>query len=130
MAKLWDDLFESYRRYKWMNVDSPMYEPLENGVMSKEDIKKLKAKEYNEKNKEKQKIKRLEKLVEGLRAENKQLKANNERLSNNQQVTWLLVPDDMEALVNSEKELRAELEQKEKDLAEFKEAVKVIMKFL
>lgn len=130
MAKLWDDLFESYRRYKWMNVDSPMYEPLENGVMSKEDIKKLKAKEYNEKNKEKQKIKRLEKLVEGLRAENKQLKANNERLSNNQQVTWLLVPDDMEALVNSEKELKAELEQKEKDLAEFKEAVKVIMKFL
>lgn len=107
-----------------------MYEPLENGVMSKEDIKKLKAKEYNEKNKEKQKIKRLEKLVEGLRAENKQLKANNERLSNNQQVTWLLVPDDMEALVNSEKELRAELKQKEKDLAEFKEAVKVIMKFL
>ena len=130
MAKVWDDLFASYRRYKWMDVDSPMYEPLENGVMSKEDIKKLKAKEYNEKNKEKLKIKRLEKLVESLRAENKALKEGNEYLAANQQVTWLLVPDDFEALVNSEKELRAELEQKEKDFEEFKQATKVIMKFL
>ena len=59
-----------------MDVDSPQYEPLENDVMSKEDIKKLKTKEYNEKNKDKQKIKRLQKIVDNLRAENKTLKEN------------------------------------------------------
>ena len=59
-----------------MDVDSPQYEPLENGVMSKDDIKKLKTKEYNEKNKDKQKIKRLQKIVDNLRAENKTLKEN------------------------------------------------------
>lgn len=59
-----------------MNVDSPQYEPLENEVVSKEDLKKLKAKEYNEKNKDKQKIKRLQKIVDNLRAENKTLKEN------------------------------------------------------
>ena len=59
-----------------MDVDSPQYEPLENEVVSKEDLKKLKAKEYNEKNKDKQKIKRLQKIVDNLRAENKTLKEN------------------------------------------------------
>ena len=59
-----------------MNVDSPQYEPLENDVVSKEDLKKLKAKEYNEKNKDKNKIKRLQKIVDNLRAENKTLKEN------------------------------------------------------
>ena len=59
-----------------MDVDSPQYEPLENDVMSKEDIKKLKTKEYNEKNKDKNKIKRLQKIVDNLRAENKTLKEN------------------------------------------------------
>jgi hypothetical protein len=59
-----------------MNVDSPQYEPLENEVVSKEDLKKLRAKEYNEKNKDKQKIKRLQKIVDNLRAENKTLKEN------------------------------------------------------
>lgn len=122
MTKLWDDLFTSYRRYKWMDVDSPQYEPLENEVVSKEDLKKLKAKEYNEKNKDKQKIKRLEKLVAELRAENKTLKENHN--------PYVLVPDDFEALVKSEKELKAELEQREKDFDEFKAAVKVIMKYL
>lgn len=59
-----------------MDVDSPQYEPLENDVMSKEEIKKLKTKEYNEKNKDKNKIKRLQKIVDNLRAENKTLKEN------------------------------------------------------
>ena len=59
-----------------MDVDSPQYEPLENEVMSKEEIKKLKTKEYNEKNKDKNKIKRLQKIVDNLRAENKTLKEN------------------------------------------------------
>ena len=40
----------------------------------REDIKKLKTKEYNEKNKDKNKIKRLEKIVAELRKENKKLK--------------------------------------------------------
>ena len=61
-----------------MNVDSPQYEPLENEVVSKSDIVRLRAREYAEKNKEKIKIKRLEKIVAELRQENKALKNNKQ----------------------------------------------------
>ena len=88
-----------------MNVDNPQYEPLESGVMSKDEIRKLKAREYAEKNKDKLKIKRLEKLIAELREENKTLKENNN--------PYVLVPDDFEALVKSEKELKEKVEQLE-----------------
>ena len=128
MAKLWDDLFTSYRRYKWMDVDSPQYEPLENDVMSKEDIKKLKTKEYNEKNKDKQKIKRLQKIVDNLRAENKTLK-ENKSLGN---FAWFDVQlaDEKTILEQRVEILQNDLDTVEDNFREFKNAVKVIMKYL
>ena len=127
---IWEDLFTSYRRYKWMDVDYPQYEPLENEVMSKEEIKKLKAKEYNEKNKDKNKIKRLEKLVAELRQQIKEQKDNENVVIGN--FAWLDVKvADEETILKSRVEmLENELDQRERDFDEFKAAVKVIMKYL
>lgn len=128
MTKVWDDLFASYRKYKWMDVDSPQYEPLQNEVMSKEEIKKLKIKEYNEKNKDKNKIKRLQKIVDNLRAENKTLKEN--KVVGN--FAWMEVQvASRETVLEARMEtLEKELEQRERDFAEFKQAIKVIMRFI
>lgn len=130
MTKLWDDLFTSYRRYKWMDVDSPQYEPLENEVVSKEDIKKLKAKEYNEKNKDKQKIKRLQKIVDNLRAENKTLKENPTLW----EFAWMKVkvmqPEEKDILMHKIEVLEEEVERKEDEFEELKKALKVLVKYL
>lgn len=113
-----------------MDVDSPQYEPLENEVVSKEDLKKLKAKEYNEKNKDKNKIKRLEKLVAELRQQIKEQKENENVVIGN--FAWLDVKvADEETILKSRVEmLENELDQRERDFDEFKAAVKVIMKYL
>lgn len=113
-----------------MDVDYPQYEPLENEVMSKEEIKKLKAKEYNEKNKDKNKIKRLEKLVAELRQQIKEQKDNENVVIGN--FAWLDVKvADEETILKSRVEmLENELDQRERDFDEFKAAVKVIMKYL
>lgn len=127
---IWEDLFTSYRRYKWMNVDSPQYEPLENEVVSKEDLKKLKAKEYNEKNKDKQKIKRLQKIVDNLRAENKTLKENPTLW----EFAWMKVkvmqPEEKDILMHRIEVLEQEVEEREKDFEELKNALKVLVKYL
>jgi len=102
-----------------MDVDSPQYEPLENEVMSKEEIKKLKAKEYNEKNKDKNKIKRLEKLVAELEKANipdeQQLQVDYDRVNE---------------LTDKIHKLQMANTQKEIEFSEFRAAVKVIMKYL
>lgn len=127
---IWEDLFTSYRRYKWMNVDSPQYEPLENEVVSKEDLKKLKAKEYNEKNKDKQKIKRLQKIVDNLRAENKSLKENPTLW----EFAWMQVkvmqPEEKDILMSRIEFLEQEVERKEDEFNELKNALKVLVKYL
>ena len=146
MSNIWDDLFESYRRYKWINVDNPQYEPLESWVMSKDEIKKLKAKEYADKNKDKLKIKRLEKIVDNLRAENKTLKENQKQVWVEDERAWLL--SRIEELEETNQTLLRERNSKaekntneynalankaweiEKEFAEFRKAVWVIMKYL
>lgn len=125
---IWDDLFTSYRRYKWMDVDSPQYEPLENEVMSKDEIKKLKAKEYNEKNKDKNKIKRLEKLVAELRERNKELEKAN--IQDEPQLQKVLDYDRENELTDKIHKLQMANTQKEIEFAEFRNAVKVIMKYI
>ena len=146
MTKIWDDLFTSYRKYKWMNVDNPEYEPLESGVMSKDEIRKLKARDYAEKNKEKIKIKRLEKIVDNLRAENKTLRENQKQVRVEEEKSELLnrieeLEESNQTLLkerNSKADsymkenngLIRELEKREKDFEEFKNAVRVIMRFL
>lgn len=113
-----------------MNVDSPQYEPLENEVVSKEDLKKLKAKEYNEKNKDKQKIKRLQKIVDNLRAENKTLKENPTIW----EFAWMKVkvmqPEEKDILMHRIEVLEQEVEEREKDFEELKNALKVLVKYL
>jgi len=127
---VWDDLFTSYRRYKWMDVDSPQYEPLENEVMSKEEIKKLKAKEYNEKNKDKNKIKRLQKIVDNLRAENKTLKENPTLWNFAWMEVKVMQPEEKDILMNRIEVLEQEVEEREKDFEELKNALKVLVKYL
>lgn len=118
MSKVWDDLFINYRKYKGRDVDSPQYEPLGNEIVNKDTIKKLKAKEYNEKNKEKNKIKRLEKIVEQLRYENKQLKENlKDEEPKTEQVLRL-------------NDLVTQLERKNYEFEEFKKWVRIILKYL
>lgn len=130
MANIWDDLFTSYRRYKGMNVDSVQYEPLENEVVSKEDIKKLKAKEYNEKNKDKNKIKRLQKIVDNLRAENKTLKENPTLWDFAWMHVKVMQPEEKDILMNRIEELEQEVERKEDEFNELKNALKVLVKYL
>ena len=127
---IWEDLFTSYRRYKWMDVDSPQYEPLENEVVSKEDLKKLKAKEYNEKNKDKQKIKRLQKIVDNLRAENKTLKENPTLWNFAWMEVKVMQPEEKDILMNRIEELEQEVERKEDEFNELKNALKVLVKYL
>ena len=130
MSNVWDDLFASYRKYKGINVDSPAYEPLENEVVSKETLKKLKAKEYNEKNKDKAKIKRLQKIVDNLRAENKTLKENPTLW----EFAWMKIkvmqPEEKDILMHRIEELEQEVERKDEEFGEFKQAVKTIIKYL
>lgn len=109
-----------------MDVDSPQYEPLENEVMSKEEIKKLKAKEYNEKNKDKNKIKRLEKLVAELRERNKELEKAN--IPDEQQLQ--LDYDRVNELTDKIHNLQMASTKREMEFAEFRNAVRVIMKYL
>lgn len=118
MTNIWNDLFASYRKYKGKDIDSPAYEPLENEVVSKETLKKLKAKEYNEKNKEKNKIKRLEKIVDQLRRENQELKENlkNEKPTRDE----LLRVND----------LLTQLERKNYEFEEFRKGVRMVLKYL
>ena len=130
MASIWDDLFTSYRRYRGMNVDSVQYEPLENEVVSKEDLKKLKAKEYNEKNKDKNKIKRLQKIVDNLRAENKTLKENPTLWNFAWMEVKVMQPEEKDILMNRIEELEQEVERKEDEFNELKNALKVLVKYL
>ena len=102
-----DDLFESYRRFKGVNVDNPQYEPLGKVVVNKETLKKLKAKEYNEKNKDRLKIKRLEKIVAELREDKKELESR---------LNWV-------------KEMRIEVDDKHK-LEDMLQIVKILVKYL
>ena len=145
MSNIWNDLFESYRRYKWMDVDSPQYEPLENGVVSKDDLKRLKAREYAEKNKDRLKVNRLQKIVDNLRAENKTLKENQKAILIDDREELLRRIDELEesnekllrerdskndGWVNENRALRMELERMTQNLNDFKEAVKIIMRFI
>lgn len=86
-----DDLFESYRRYKWMNVDNPQYEPLSSWIDPK-DLKRLKAKEYakkyNDEHKWELKCKRLEKMIAELREEKKELESKKEEVREMRIEVW------------------------------------------
>ena len=113
-----------------MNVDSPQYEPLENEVVSKEDLKKLKAKEYNEKNKDKNKIKRLQKIVDNLRAENKTLKENPTLWEFGWMQVKVMQPEEKDILMHRIEELEQEVERKEDEFEELKNALKVLVKYL
>ena len=113
-----------------MDVDSPQYEPLENDVMSKGEIKKLKTKEYNEKNKDKNKIKRLEKLVAELRQQIKEQKENESVVIGNFAWMDVKIADEQTILKQRVEILENDLDTVEDNFREFKEAVKVIMKYL
>lgn len=128
-----------------MDVDSPQYEPLENGVVSKDDLKRLKAREYAEKNKDRLKVNRLQKIVDNLRAENKTLKENQKAILIDDREELLRRIDELEesnekllrerdskndGWVNENRALRMELERMTQNLNDFKEAVKIIMRFI
>lgn len=135
MSKVGDDLFVAYRKYKGMDVDSPQYEPLENSVVSKEELKKLKAREYNKKYNESHKwelrCKRKDKVIEELRKQIEELQVARREIWEYAWYNVTVLWDEERANLMSHIEwLKEELEKEKERREDMRQIVRILSKYI